>query len=186
MKKLATLVVLLIVSATLAMAVGQYETVGAMKNLPAGVQAQARWGMETSPGWEEFDGSGDVKFLQVESTAAASPAGRGSVLDGSIGESIVEVQAVANIRAATVEWKLSNKGPNDVWVVAAGMDGAAVNRRIASGASSTLRMDLDGSGYSYIVVDCERGNETQLSINANIAGTDAKTARGKSMLIMWF
>lgn len=186
MKKLAFLVVVLIVSAVLAGAVGQYETVGVMKSLPAAVRTQARWGMETSPGWEEFDSSGDVKFLQVENTAAASSAGSGAVLDGSIGERIIEIQAIPTIRANVVDWSLANKGPNDVWVVAAGMDGAGVNNRIAAGASSSFKMDLDGSGYTYIVVDCEGGGETQLSINAKMAGTDAKTARGKSMLVIWF
>ena len=166
-------------------AVGQYETVGVMKSLPAGVQSQARWGMETPASWTEFDKSGDVKFLQVQNTAAASPAGS-SVLDGSIGERIVEIQAEANIRAAVAEWSLENKGPNDVWVVAAGMQGADFNRKIASGASTGFLMELDGSRYTYIVVDCQGGGKTQLSIKAKLAGTDAKTTRGKSMLVIWF
>jgi hypothetical protein len=186
MKKLAILVVFLVVSAVLLSAVGQFETVGTMKSLPASVYRQARWGMEPSPGWEEFDKSGDVKFLQVENTAAASPAGSGAVLDGSIGERIVEIQTVPTVRASSVEWSLDNKGPNDVWVVAAGMDGAGFNRRIAAGASSSIRMDMDGSGYTYVVVDCEDGGKTQLSLKAKVAGTDAKTVRGKSMLVIWF
>ena len=186
MKKLAILVVFLVVSAAIVLAVGQYETVGAMKSLPMGVQAQARWGLETSPGWEEFDNSGEVKFLQVESTAAASAAGSGVILDGSIGESIVEIQTVKQIRATGVDWTLENKGPNDVWVVAAGLSGAGFNRKIASGASSSFTMNMDGGGYNYVVVDCEGGGQTQLSVKAKISGTDAKTVRGKSMLVIWF
>jgi hypothetical protein len=186
MKKLAFLVLFLIVGLALVGAVGQYETVGAMKSLPAGVQVQARWGMETSPGWEEFDNSGDVKFLQVENTAAASPAGRGAILDGSIGERIVEIQAQPNIKATEVEWSLENKGPRDVWVVSGGMEGAAFNMKIAAGASSNFKMELDGSRYSYIVVDNQGGGKTELSIKGKIGDTDAKTARGKSMLIIWF
>jgi hypothetical protein len=186
MKKLAILVVFLVVLTVLASAEGQFETVGTMKGLPSSVQTQARWGMETSPGWEEFDNSGDVKFLQVENTAAASPAGRGAVLDGSIGERIVEIQTAPTVGASSVEWSLENKGPNDVWVVAAGMDGAGFNRRVAAGASSGITMDMDGSGYTFIVVDCEGGGETQLSLKAKAAGADAKTVRGKSMLVIWF
>jgi hypothetical protein len=186
MKKLAVLVIFLVVAVALVTAEGQYETVGAMKSMPSGVQTQARWGMETPASWKEFDGSGDVKFLQVQNTASASPAGRSSVLDGSIGERIIEIQAEPNIRAAVVEWSLQNKGPNDVWVVSAGMQGAGFNMKIASGASSTFKMDLDGSRYTYIVVDNQGGGKTELSIKAKMAGTDAKTARGKSMLVIWF
>lgn len=185
MKKLAVLVVFLMGAVVLVTAVGQYETVGVMKGMPAGVLSQAQWGMEPSPGWEEFDKSGDVKFLQVETTAAASPAGS-SVLDGSIGERIIEIQAQANIRAAVAEWSLENKGPNDVWVVAAGMQGSGFNRKIASGASASFSIELDGSRYTYIVVDNQGGGKTQLSIKAKLAGTDAKTTRGKSMLVIWF
>jgi len=185
MKKLAVLVVFLVGTVVLVTAVGQYETVGVMKSMPAGVQSQARWGMEPSPGWEEFDNSGDVKFLQVEDTAAASPSGS-SVLDGSIGERIVEIQAEPNISAAVAEWSLENKGPSDVWVVAAGMQGAGFNRKIASGASANFSIELDGSRYTYIVVDNQAGGKTQLSVKAKLAGTDAKTARGKSMLVIWF
>ena len=186
MKKLAILVFFLIVSIALVTAEGMYETVGAMKSLPAGVQAQARWGMEPPASWTEFDASGDVKFLQVQDTAAASPSGSGAVLDGSIGERIVEIQAEANINASDVEWSLENKGPNDVWVVSAGIKGAGFNMKIAAGASSTFKMDLDGSRYTYIVVDCQAGKKTQLSVKAKMAETDAKTARGKSMLVIWF
>jgi hypothetical protein len=185
MKKLAVLVVFLMGAVVLVTAVGQYETVGMMKSLPATVRTQARWGMEPSPGWEEFDQSGDVKFLQVETTASASPSGS-SVLDGSIGERIIEIQAEANINAAAAEWNLQNKGPNDVWVVAAGMQGSGFNRKIASGASASFSTELDGSRYTYIVVDNQGGGVTQLSIKAKLAGTDAKTVRGKSMLVMWF
>lgn len=185
MKKLAVLVVFLVFSAALLSAVGQYETVGMMKDLPAGVQSQARWGMETPASWAEFDKSGDVKFLQVQSTVAASPTG-GSVLDGSIGELIVEIQAEPNISASVAEWSLENKGPSDVWVVAAGMQGAGFNRKIASGASTDFSMELDGSRYTYIVVDNQGGGKTQLSVKAKLAGTDAKTTRGKSMLVIWF
>jgi hypothetical protein len=185
MKKLAVLVVFLMGAVVLATAVGQYETVGIMKSLPASVQSQARWGMETSPGWDEFDKSGDAKFLQVETTASASPSGS-SVLDGSIGERIIEIQAESNINAAVAEWSLENKGPNDVWVVAAGLQGADFNRKIASGASTSFSMEMDGSRYTYIVVDNQGGGETQLSVKAKLAGTDAKTTRGKSMLVIWF
>ena len=134
--------------------------------------------METPASWKEFDASGDVKFLQLQDTAAASLAGRGSVLDSSIGERIIEIQAEPTINATVVEWSLENKGPNDVWVVSAGIKGAGFNMKIAAGASSTCKIDLDGSRYTYIVVDCQAGKKTQLSVKAKMAETDAKTARG--------
>jgi len=49
MKKLAVLVIFMVITGALVTAVGQYETVGAMKSMPPGVQAQARWGMQPPP-----------------------------------------------------------------------------------------------------------------------------------------
>jgi hypothetical protein len=186
MKKLAFLVVFLTGAAVLVIAVGQYETVGAMKNLPQFVRDQSRWGVETPANWRQFDQSGDVKFLQVQTTAPSSAAGRGSVLDGSLGERIIEVQAEPNARGPQVQWSLANGGPNPVWVVAGGLAGAGLNRRIAAGDSSTLTLPMDGSGYSYLVVDNEGGGETELSVTAEVGNVEAKTTRGKSMLVVWF
>jgi hypothetical protein len=187
MKKLAFLVVFLIGTAALVLGEGQYETVGAMKSLPQFVRAQSRWGVQTPANWKQFDKSGDVKFLQVQTTAPASAAGHGSVLDGSLGERIVEIQAEPNARGPqVVEWSLANKGPNPVWVVAGGLSGAGLNGRVSAGDTSTFTLHIDGSGYSYIVVDNEGGGKTQLSVTAKIGNVEAKTTRGSSMLIIWF
>jgi hypothetical protein len=183
MKKLTFLILFLIVATALVTAEGQYE---AVKGLPQDVKAQSRWGAEIPADWKQFDESGDVKFFQVEHTAPASPAGHGSVLDGSLGERIVEVQAEPNIRGREVEWKLANKGPKPIWVVAGGMNVSKLNLKIEAGASSTFKMPVDSRGYAYLVVDNEGGGKTELTINAKIGDTGAKTARGKSMSITWF
>ena len=186
MKKLAFLVVFLIGAAALVIGVGQYETVGAMKDLPQAVRSQSRWGVQTPADWKQFDQSGDVKFLQVQTTAPASVGGHGSVLDGSLGERIVEIQSEPNARGPQVEWSLANKGPNPVWVVAGGPSGAGFNLRIAAGDSKKFTFPVDGSGYTYLVVDNEGGGKTELSLSAKISNIEAKTARGNPMQIIWF
>jgi len=184
MKKLFILVLFLIAAAVLIGAEGMYETVGAMKELPASVRSQAQYGVDLPANWKDFDKSGDLRFLQLQTTAPASPSGRGAMLDGSMGERIIEVQAAPKIKGKEVEWKLENKGPNPVWVVAGGMSGAGLNIRINAGASSNFKVDMDGSGYSYLVVD--GGGKTELGISANVGDTSAKTSRGKSMKVLWF
>jgi peptidoglycan hydrolase-like protein with peptidoglycan-binding domain len=186
MKKLAFLVLFLIGAAVLITGVGQYETVGVMKDLPQSVKDQSRWGVPTPADWKAFDQSGDVKFLQVQTTAPASAAGHGSVLDGSLGERIVEIQAEPNARGPEVEWSLANKGPNTVWVVAGGMSGAGFNLQIPAGDSKTVTLPMDGSGYTYLVVDNDSGGKTELDLSAKIDGVEAKTTRGASMVIIWF
>ncbi len=183
MKKLSFLMLFLFVAAAAATAAGQYE---AVRVLPQSVKAQSRWGVQMPADWKEFDKSGDVKFLQVQTTAPASPAGHGSVLDGSHGERILEVDAEPNVRGTEVEWTLANKGPNPVWVVAGGMMVSKLNVKINAGGSATLKMPVDARGYSYIVVDNEGGKKTQLSVAAKIGDAGAKTSRGKSMVIIWF
>jgi hypothetical protein len=186
MKKLFILVLFLIAAAVLIGAEGMYETVGAMNELPASVRSQARFGKEMPDNWKDFDRSGDLQFLQLQATAPASPAGRGAALDGSMGERIVEVQAAPKIKGKEVEWKLENKGPNPVWVVAGGMSGAGLNIRINAGASSIFKVDMDASGYSYLVIDNDGGGKTELGITATVGDTSAKTSRGKSMKVLWF
>jgi hypothetical protein len=166
MKKLAFLVLFLIGAAVFITGVGQYETVGAMKDLPQFDKDQSRWGVPTPADWKEFDQSGDVKFLQVQTTAPASAAGHGAVLDGSLGERIVEIQAEPNARGPEVDWSLTNKGPNPVWVVAGGLAGAGFKLQIAAGDSQTFTLPMDGSGYTYLVVDNDGGGKTELGLSA--------------------
>ncbi len=186
MKKLICMVLFLLVGAAFVFGVGQYETVGAMKDMPRSVQAQSQFGVGIAADWKEFDKSGDIRFLQVQTTAPASPAGSGSILNGSHGERIIEIQAASSIKGKEVEWKLTNKGSNPVWVLAGGLSGKSFNLRINGGASSIFKLDMDGSGYTYLVVDSEGSGKNQLDVSAKIGDTDAKTARGKSMVIIWF
>ena len=60
--------------------------------LPESVQKQSRKDAVESETWKKFDKSGQVKFLQVQNTAAASKAGTGAKLDGSIGERLIEIK----------------------------------------------------------------------------------------------
>jgi peptidoglycan hydrolase-like protein with peptidoglycan-binding domain len=186
MKRLAFLVLFLIGAAFLTTGTGQYETVGAMKDLPKFDRDQSRWGVATPADWKEFDQSGEVKFLQVQTTAPASAAGHGSVLDGSLGERIVEIQAEPNAKGPDVEWILTNKGPSPVWVVAGGLSGAGFNQQIPAGDSRTFTLPMDGSGYTYLVVDNDSGGKTELDLSAKINDIEAKTTRGSSMVIIWF
>ncbi len=183
MKKLSLLILFLFVAAVMLSGAGQYE---AVRGLPASVSGQSRWGEEIPADWKEFDKSGDVRFLQLQTTASASPAGRGSVLDGSRGERILEVDAAPQVAGSEVEWSLKNKGPNPVWIVAGGMIVSELNIKINSGASKTVKMPVDSLGYGYLVVDNEGGKKTQLDVKAKIGDTSAKTSRGKSMVIVWF
>ena len=183
MKKLSLLILFLFVAAVMLSGAGQYE---AVRGLPASVKAQSRWGVELPTNWKEFDKSGDVRFLQLQTTAPASPDGRGSVLDGSHGERILEVDAAPHVAGIEVEWTLANKGPNPVWVVAGGMIVSELNIKINAGASSTVKTPVDALGYSYLVLDSEGSKRTELGIKAKIGDTSAKTSRGKSMVIVWF
>jgi len=183
MKKLSFLILFLFVAATILSAAGQYD---AVRSLPDSVSAQSRWGEEIPADWKDFDKSGDVRFLQLQTTAPASPAGTGSVLDGSRGERIIEVDAASHVTGNEVEWSLKNKGPNPVWIVAGGMIVSELNIKINSGASKTVKMPVDSLGYSYLVVDSEGGKKTQLDVKAKIGDVSAKTSRGKSMVIVWF
>ena len=183
MKKLSFLILFLFVAATMLSAAGQYD---AVRNLPDSVSAQSQWGVELPADWKEFDKSGDVRFLQLQTTAPASPARTGSVLDGSRGELIIEVDAAPHVTGSEVEWTLANKGPNPVWIVAGGMIVSELNIKINAGASKTMKMPVDSLGYSYLVVDNEGGKKTQLDIKAKIGDTSAKTSRGSSMVIIWF
>jgi len=45
---------------------------------------------------------------------------------------------------------------------------------------------LSQDRYTYIVVDNEGGGKTSLDIKAKCGEIDARTTRGKSMLIIWF
>ena len=158
-----------------------WQTVFA-EELPEYVQKQSRKDAVESETWKKFDQSGPVKFLQVQDTAAASEAGTGGKLDGSVGERLIEVKVIDPAGTCEkVEWTLENKGPSEVWIVV----GTEEPPKIDAEGSATLETPLV-EGYCYIVVDNEGGQETQLNIKAKCGDTEAKTARGNAMAIVWF
>lgn len=153
---------------------------------PESVKNQSRKDAVESDAWKEFDKSGEVKFLQVQNTASASERGSGVKLDGSIGERLVEIVVSPSIGKKAVEWTLENKGKSTIWVVAAGgfMDDLPIS--ISAGSTTTLESVVGWDRYTYIVVDNEGGKKASLDIKAKCGETAAKTARGKSMFIIWF
>jgi hypothetical protein len=151
------------------------------EELPESVKKQSRKDEVETEIWKKFDKSGPVKFLQVEDTAAASKKGTGAKLDGSIGERLIEIKVDPAIKGDKVVWSLENKGPSEVWVVAGGTEPVKIEAKAKTDLETPL---VDG--YCYIVVDNEGGKETQLSIKATCGETEAKTARGKSMTVIWF
>lgn len=149
--------------------------------LPDSVMMQSRKDAKESAGWEKFDKSGQMKFLQVEHTAPASV----PVLDGSYGERLIEVKVDSAIEGQKVAWTLENKGPFAVWVVVTSDGKMEYPLKIEAEASETLETTLM-DGYSYIVVDSVGGQETSLTIKAKYGDTDAKTVRGKNITVIWY
>ncbi len=154
--------------------------------LPDFDASQSKKGKPVPESWKKFDKSGKVKFLQVQTTAPGSPAGHGNVLDGSIGERLVEIQVDPSITSKTVVWSLKNSGKSTVWVVAAGNPVGKIPLAIEPGKTVTLKTTLDNDNYTFVVVDNEGGKKTTLGIKAKCGGVDAKTTRGKSMKVVWF
>ncbi|MBW1697512.1 MAG: hypothetical protein JRH18_05170 [Deltaproteobacteria bacterium] len=155
-------------------------------DLPESVQKQSRKLAIETKEWKKFDRSGKVKFLQVQTTSAASHSNSGSKLDGSSGERIIEIKVDPALKENIVNWSFKNKGPTAVWVVAAGSSESALPIRIEKGTTENLKTTLDEDRYTYIVVDNEGGKKTTLEIKAKCGETAAKTTRGKSMKIIWF
>ncbi len=154
--------------------------------MPQNVQKQSRKGVVPPDDWKKFDKSGQVRFLQIQTTAPHSEAGKGAALDGSAGEMLIEIHVDPAVKAAEVDWSLKNKGKSPIWVLAAGGADAGLPIKIESKATVTLKTTLDKDHYTYIVVDNEGGGKTSLDVKAKCGDVDAKTARGKSMLIIWF
>jgi len=154
--------------------------------LPDFVASQSKKGKPVPESWKKFDKSGKVRFLQVQTTAPASPAGSGSKLDGSIGERLVEIEVDPSVGSKEVVWSLKNSGKSTVWVVAAGNADASMPVAIEPGKTVTLKTMLDPDNYTFVVVDNEGGNKTTLGLKAKCGDVDAKTTRGKSMKVLWF
>jgi hypothetical protein len=153
--------------------------------VPKTIKEQSRKNAKESPTWAKFDKSGQIKFLQVQTTAPASKAGRGSKFDGSLGERLIEIKVDPAVKATAVEWSLKNEGENTVWVVAAGVADVNLPISIAAGALMKLNTTLDKEHYTYLVVDNENGGTT-IEVKATCGEIGAKTARGKSMTVIWF
>ncbi len=155
-------------------------------SLPKFVLSQSKKNWVPPASWKKFDKSGKVKFLQVQTTAPASPAGSGSKLDGSIGERLVEIKVDPSVGSKVVKWNLKNSGKSTVWVVAAGGMVGSLPVAIAPGKTVSITTNLDKDNYTYIVVDNEGGKKTTLGISAKCGEVKAKTTRGKSMKVVWF
>lgn len=154
--------------------------------LPESVMKQARKDLKESEEWQQFDQSGAVKFLQVEDTAAASAEGTGAVLDGSLGERLIEIKVLPEVTGQFVEWTLKNAGPSPVWVVAISKSNSVVPIIIQAEEEMNFATDVI-DGYCYIVVDNEGGQKTFLTVNAKCGEVEAKTTSGgKNMSMTWF
>ena len=176
MKKLLYVLVLVVVGMAMLGCAG----------LPKTVQSQSRKGAVETEVWKKFDKSGDVKFLQVQTTAPKSDKGTGALLDGSYGERLLEILVGPGVDGTEVVWSLKNKGPSTVWIVAAGGSESAFPISIDKDQAVELTTLLDADRYTYLVVDNEGGGKTELGISAKCGGTDAKTTRGKTMKVLWF
>lgn len=154
--------------------------------LPKTVQSQSRKGAVETEAWKKFDKSGDVKFLQVQTTTPKSEEGTGILFDGSYGERLIEIQVQSGVEGAEVVWSLKNKGPSTVWIVAAGGSESAFPISLEKDDTIDLTTVLDKDRYTYLVLDNEGGGKTQLDLAAKCGGTDAKTTRGKTMTVIWF
>ena len=156
------------------------------QDLPESVQKQSRKQAVETEEWKKFDKSGKVKILQIQTTAPASLPNKGSLLDGSPGERLIEIKVEPTVQGNAVEWSFKNKGPGTVWILAAGKTEAALPVQLKKGETATLKTGLDKDRYTYIVVDNEGGKVTTFDIKAKCGGAPAKTTRGKSMRIVWF
>ncbi len=154
--------------------------------LPKTVQSQSRKDAVETEAWKKLDNSGDVKFLQVQTTAPKSDEGTGALLDGSYGERLLEILLQPGVEGTEVVWSLKNKGPSTVWIVAAGGSESAFPISIDKDQAVELTTLLDKDRYTYLVVDNEGGGKTQLDIAAKCGDINAKTTRGKSMTVIWF
>jgi hypothetical protein len=154
-------------------------------DLPESVQRQSRKDAMESETWKQFDKSGQVKFLQLETTAPASAASAGEKLDGSAGEVLIEIKVDPALKTESVEWTLANKGKSDIWVVAISKSETAVPLKLAPEGAATLTTVLV-EGYCYIVVDNEGGKKAALDAKAKSGDVDAKTTDAKTMTVTWF
>lgn len=154
--------------------------------LPESVMKQVRKDLKESEEWQKFDQSGAVKFLQVEDTAAASAEGSGALLDGSLGERLIEIKVLPEVSGQFVEWTLKNAGPSPVWVVATSKSNSVMPIILQTGEEMNFATDVI-DGYCYIVVDNEGGQKTILTVSAKCGDVEAKTASGgKNMSMTWF
>ena len=105
-------------------------------------------------------------------------------MDGSVGERLIEVKLDPSIESESIAWTLENKGPGTVWIIAKSDNLEKVVEIKAEGSADVETKVVDG--YCYIVVDSDGKDETSLTIKAKAGETDAKTARGKNMNVLWF
>ncbi len=152
--------------------------------LPDNVSAQSKKEFVPTEEMLAFDKSGEVKFLQVQTTAAASAADTGMVLDGSLGEMLIEIKTKPVMAGAEVVWGLKNKGDGSLYVVATSYKEAMIPFTAPAGETTEYITMLDEMGYGYIVVDSDMAGE--IEVMAKAGDKDAKTPKGSNMVILWF
>ncbi len=153
-------------------------------SLPDRVSAQSRKDFIPTEEWKNFDSSGELKFLQVQTTAKASDAGTGMTLEGSMGEMLIEIKTDPVLANTEITWILINKGDQPLYVVSVSPGGSEIPFTAPAGETTEYKAMLDAEGYGYIVVDSDAAG--QVEIKASAADKEAKTTRGKSMKVLWF
>ena len=153
-------------------------------SLPDRVSEQSRKDFVPTEEWKAFDSSGEVKFLQVQTTAKASDAGTGMSLDGSMGEMLIEIKTDPVLADTEIIWKLKNKKDHPLYVVAVSPEGAEIPFTAPAGETTEYKAMLDAEGYGYIVVDSDAAGEVE--ITASVGDKEAKTTRGSTMKVLWF
>ncbi len=152
--------------------------------LPDRVSSQSKKDFVPTEEMLAFDKSGEVKFLQVQTTASASSEGSAMELDGSLGEMLIEIKTEPAMAGAEIVWGLKNKGSAPLYVVFCSYKEAAVPFTAPEGKTTEYTSMLDESGYGYIVVDS--GEAGEIEVMAQIGDKEAKTPRGSNMKVLWF
>ena len=130
-----------------------------------------------------------AEVLGVETTAAASPDGSGSLRDNSVGEVTIVVRALdANgnpVAGAQVAWSVQNRTENVMYVVGT----SASMEALSTAAYSSAQVAVDGGvtdadGKAYLVVDSPTPGDARVFVT--VGGVDGKTYRGRDMRVVWF
>ena len=129
-----------------------------------------------------------AEILGVEMTRPHSTHVFALVRDDSVGEAIIEVQALDGdgnpVAGAPVQWMLSNNGSTIAYVVGSS-DMSSTLVPVTMSADVTVDGGVtDAEGRAYLVVDAFQTSD--VSVAVTIGGVEAKTYRGRNMRVVWF